>query len=195
MVKRAFSILAVTAAAGIALTPVAASAATAEPAALAFSSSPAQVGPDAADTIVTFTVTSTGTLSITAPAFADLGIGTVGSTISGPLGPVTVTDERALDAATWTVTASSTDWTTGGASPTETIPATDVTYSPGTFTTIGTIIPGGAPTTLSTTPVPVVTGSAGVGDNSATWDPAISVAVPAGAVAGGYTGILTQSVA
>ena len=49
----------------------------------------------------------------------------------------------------------------------------------------------------SATPGPgntVVAGTAGVGDNGATWDPTISVAVPAGAVAGDYVGTLTQSV-
>ena len=40
-----------------------------------------------------------------------------------------------------------------------------------------------------------MTGTAGVGDNTATWDPAISVAVPAAAVDGVYTGTLTQSAA
>ena len=39
-----------------------------------------------------------------------------------------------------------------------------------------------------------MTGTLGSGDNSATWDPAISVAVPATAVGGGYSGTLTQSV-
>ena len=57
MVKRAFSILAVTAAAGIALTPVAASAATAGPAVLATSSSPGRAAATR-NTTVTFTVTS-----------------------------------------------------------------------------------------------------------------------------------------
>ena len=40
-----------------------------------------------------------------------------------------------------------------------------------------------------------VTGTEGVGDNTASWDPALSVAVPASAVAGTYTGTLTHSVA
>jgi hypothetical protein len=198
MVKTAFSILAVMAAAGIALTPVAASAAT-RPAVLATSSTAGGGDPD---TTVTFTVTSTGTLSMTAPASVDLGTGAVGGTISGNLGgPVTVTDNRALDAAAWTVTASSTDWTTGTGTPTETIPAGDVTYTPGIIGTTGVITATGSAITLANAATPpaldptVVAGTAGVGDNSATWDPIISVAVPAGAVAGAYTGTLTQSVA
>jgi hypothetical protein len=203
MVKAAFSILAVTAAAGIALTPVAASAATAGPAALAYSSSPAQAGPGAPeDTIVTFTVTSTGTLSITAPASVDLGPGAVDTTISGVLGGpgVTVTDNRGDDPASWTVTASSTDWTTGTATSTETIPAGDVTYDPGPITTTGVITTTGSIIALANSPTPgpgntVVAGTAGIGNNSANWDPTISIAVPAGAVTGAYTGTLTQSVA
>ena len=35
----------------------------------------------------------------------------------------------------------------------------------------------------------------GVGNNSATWDPTLIVAVPAAAVAGIYTGTVTHSVA
>jgi hypothetical protein len=38
-------------------------------------------------------------------------------------------------------------------------------------------------------------GSGGAGNNTASWNHAISVAVPASAVAGTYTGTLTQSVA
>jgi hypothetical protein len=198
MVKSAFSILAVTAVAGIALTPVAASAAT-KPTVLASSST--AVGGDP-DTTVTFTVTSAGTLSMTAPDTVDLGTGAVGDTISGALGTVTVTDNRALDVAAWTVTASSTDWTTGiGGSATETIPAGDVSYNPRTITPSGTITPTGHTITLANAATPpaldraVVTATAGIGDNGASWNPLISVAVPAGAVAGAYTGVLTQSVA
>jgi hypothetical protein len=192
MVKSAFSILAVAAIGGIALTPVAASAATAGPAVLAYSSSPDAISQ--VPTTVTFTVSS-GALSITAPATVDLGTNAPGTTIAGPLGTVTVTDNRALLAAAWTAFATSTDWTTGSATPAETIPAGDVGYNPGPITTTGTITVTGTPITLSGALQPVVTGTAGVGDNTATWDPAISVAVPASAVVGAYTGTLTQSVA
>lgn len=37
-------------------------------------------------------------------------------------------------------------------------------------------------------------GTAGVGENTATWNPTIAVAIPAAAVGGDYTGTLTQSV-
>jgi hypothetical protein len=203
MVKTAFSILAVTAAAGIALTPVAASAATAGPAVLAYSSSPSASDPN---TTVTFTVT-VGALSLTAPDAVNLGSGAPGTTITGALGggatgpSVVVTDDRALLTASWIATASASSWTTGTATPAEIIPVTDVGYSVGPITTTGTITAtatnrpaGTAVGDLSGAPQAVVTGTAGVGDNTAGWDPAISVAVPASAVGGIYTGTLTQSV-
>jgi hypothetical protein len=192
MVKSAFSILAVAAIGGIALTPVAASAATAGPAVLAYSSGASAGDPD---TAVTFTVSS-GDLSMTAPVSIDLGTNAPGTTIAGNLGgPVTVTDDRALLAAAWTAVASSSAWTTGGGTGPETIPAGDVGYDPGSITTTGTITATGTPITLSTTtPAAVVTGTAGIGDNTAIWDPTLSVALPASAVVGTYTGTLIQSV-
>jgi hypothetical protein len=191
MVKSVFTILGAAAVAGFALAPGVASAATAAPAALAHSSSPAAGDPD---TTVTFTVSS-GALTMTAPDAADLGTNAPLTVIAGALGTVTVTDDRALLAAAWTATASSTDFTTGGGTPAETIPATDAGYDPGPITTTGTITATGTPVTLSGDPQPVVIGTAGVGDNTAAWDPIISVAVPAAAVGGLYTATLSQSVA
>jgi hypothetical protein len=191
MGNAAFGVVAVAAVMALGLAPAAASASTAGPRLLA-SSADAAGGADP-DTTVTFAVT-TGALSMSAPVSVDLGSGAPGTTISGALGPVTVTDDRALLSASWTTTASSSDWTMGSATPTETIAAADVGYDPGSITTTGTITATGTPITLSGTATPVVTGTAGVGDNTATWDPTISVAVPASAVGGTYTGTLTQSV-
>jgi hypothetical protein len=190
MVKSAVCALAGMAALGVVLSPGAASAVPLRPAVLAYSNSPGGGDPD---TTVTFTVTS-GALSMSAPVSASLGTGAPGTTISGALGAVTVTDDRALLSASWTVTAASTDWTTGGGTPAETIPATDAGYDPGSITTTGTITATGTPITLSNTAAPVVTGTDGVGDNTASWNPTISIAVPAAAVGGTYTGTLTQSV-
>jgi hypothetical protein len=190
MVKSAFGILAAAAVTGIILSPGIASAATAAPGALAYSSSLSAGDPD---TTVTFTVTS-GSLAMTAPVSVDIGSGAPGTTISGALGTVTVTDGRAALDAAWTTIASSTDWTTGGATPAETIPAGDVGYNPGSISTTGTITATGTPITLSGTAAPVVTGTAGIGNNTAAWDPTLSVAVPAAAVGGAYTATLTQSV-
>ena len=191
MVKSAFSILAVAAiGGGIALIPVAASAATAGPAVLARSTTASALDPD---TTVTFTV-SGGSLSLTAPTSVDLGTNGPGTTLTGSLGVVTVTDNRAAVDATWTAVASASDWTTGGGTPAETIPATDAGYDPGSITTTGTVTATGTPITLAGTPAPVVTGTAINGSNTASWNPAISVAVPASAVAGIYAGTITQSV-
>jgi hypothetical protein len=153
-------------------------------------------GPGDPDTTVTFTVTS-GALTMTAPATANLGSGAPGTTISSAIGTVTVTDDRALLTAAWTATASSTDFTTGGGTPAETIPVGDVTYDPGSITsTTGTItVTPASAITLSADPQTVVTGTEGVGNNTATWNPTLAVAVPAAAVGGVYTGTLTQSVA
>jgi hypothetical protein len=188
-----FRILTAAVVTGIALSPGAASAVALRPAALSYWSSNTPSGGDP-DTTVTFAVT-TGALSMTAPVSANLGSGAPGTTITGALGAVTVTDDRALLAASWTATASSSDFTTGGGTPAETIPVTDATYTPGTITTTGTITATGTPITLAHGAATVVAGTAGVGDNTATWNPNIAVAVPASAVGGDYTGTLTQSVA
>ncbi|MFI8458531.1 hypothetical protein [Kitasatospora sp. NPDC085464] len=141
-------------------------------------------------TTVTFTVTS-GALTLSVPAGASLGSGAPGTTISAPIGPCTVTDDRALLSASWTVTAAETDFANGSS----TIPAADATYTVGTVTTTGTITATPTNVTLSNSAQTVLTGSAGVGDNTASWNPTVAVNVPAGAVGGTYTGTLTQSVA
>ena len=166
---------------------------SASPAVAAPPSSPAaQAGSDP-DTTVTFAVTS-GLLTITAPTASNLGSGAPGGTISGALGTVTVTDNRALLSASWTATASSTNWTTGTGTPAETIPASDANYDPGPVTTTGTITVTPTDITLSNSPQTVVSGSSGTGDNSASWDPTVSVFVPAAAVTGAYTAVVTHSV-
>jgi hypothetical protein len=153
------------------------------------------------DTTVTFTIDS-GTLDITVPVSSDLGTGDPGTTISGQLGPVTVVDSRALLTAAWAATVSSTDFTTGGATPGETVAVGDVDYWSGPFTaTVGTgTFNPGQPTNstafpLTGAPQPVASLSEGSGNNSATWNPTLDVAVPAGAVGGTYTGTVTHSVA
>ncbi|MEU6652753.1 hypothetical protein ABZ904_25795 [Streptomyces sp. NPDC046900] len=148
------------------------------------------VAADDPSTAVSFAVTS-GALSLSAPVSTNIGSGAPGTQISGRIGAVSVTDDRALLSASWSVTAAETDFTSGAS----TIPATNATYTVGTVTTTGTITATPTNVTLSNTAQTVVTGSAGVGDNTATWNPTVTVHVPAGAVGGGYTGTLTQSVA
>ena len=190
--KSACGVLAAATVTALILTPGVASAATTGSDAITQFDSGSGSGPQ--NTTVTFTVTS-GALSMTAPTNANLGSGAPGSTISGALGQVTVTDNRALLSASWIAVASAGNWTTGGATSSETIPVGDVSYNPGSITTTGTITATGTPITLSGTPTAVVNGTAGVGNNTATWNPTIAAAVPASAVGGAYSGTLTQSVA
>ncbi|PJN22176.1 hypothetical protein [Kitasatospora sp. CB02891] len=145
---------------------------------------------DDPSTTVTFVVTS-GALTLSVPASAALGSGAPGTSIGAAIGPCTVIDNRALLSASWTVTAAETDFVNG----LSTIPATDATYTVGSVTTTGTITVTSTNVTLSNSAQTVLTGSAGVGDNTATWDPTVTVSVPASAVSGLYTGTLTQSVA
>jgi hypothetical protein len=165
------------------------------PAVVSLPGAPAQSPAGAsANTSLTFTVT-VGALSITAPASANLGAANPGNTIGPtPLGAVTVTDNRAALNAGWTATASSTDFTTGGGTTPETIPANDVTYTPGTPVTTGTVTDTATTITLSGAPQSVVTATAIVGDNTGSWDPNLTVAVPGAAVGGAYTATLTHSV-
>ena len=86
---------------------------------------------DGSNTTVTFTLAGEG-LSISAPTSASLGTASnEATTVTGSLGTVTVTDQRGQLAAAWTATVSSTPFTTGGGSPAETIPAANVTHTPG----------------------------------------------------------------
>jgi hypothetical protein len=147
-------------------------------------------GPGDPSTTVVLTVTS-GALTLSTPASAVLGSGAPGTTISAPIGPCAVTDDRALLSASWTVSASQTDFANGPS----VIPAGDATYTPGTVTTTGTITVTQISVTLSNTPQVVLDGSSGVGDNTATWNPTLAVSVPPSAVGGTYTSTLTQSVA
>jgi hypothetical protein len=152
------------------------------------------------DTTVTFGITS-GSLDITVPTTADLGAGAPGTSVTGQLGPVTVVDGRALLTAGWTGSVTTSAFTTGGASPAETVPAGAVSYWSGQATATtgnGTFTPAQATEAdadVIATEADAMVLSDGVGDNSATWNPTLIVAVPAAGVAGAYTGTVTHSVA
>jgi hypothetical protein len=155
----------------------------------------------AAGTTTTF-ILAAGSLSISAPASSGLGTGsTGGGTLFAQLGTVTVTDTRGALLGAWTGSVSSTDFTTGGATANETVAKGQVTYWSGTATaSSGTAVfaPGQAiaanaqdlsvsRTAFSATVI--------VGNNSASWNPTVTVNVPAAAVAGTYSGTITHSVA
>jgi hypothetical protein len=157
--------------------------------------------PASADTTTggsTATVTVTGgALSITVPTDAgSLGtrVNTVGGgTISGPLGQVQVNDARsAIAGSGWVVSVISTAFTPS-AGPA--IAASAVSYSAGTITKTGTATYTANNPGDLTGVVAAVTASGITGDNSATWNPTISVAVPGGTASGVYFATVTHSVA
>ncbi|MBV8981937.1 MAG: hypothetical protein JO086_13630 [Acidimicrobiia bacterium] len=165
---------------------------------------PAANAATSANTTVTFTLTG-GALAITAPGSANLSSSTATGTptLSGALGSTSVTDGRGNLAATWTVTVSSTDFITGGHSADETIPKANASYSSGAataFSGTGAFAPGVVASLSGTLPATQIGGTwAGVSNNSATWNPTIGVTLlnsnNTAAVAGTYTGTITQSVA
>jgi hypothetical protein len=149
--------------------------------------------PASAITPMSFTLTS-GALSISAPTTSvSLGTqvaSTLSSTISGLLGVVTVTDQRG-GATAWTASAISTAFTPS-AGPAD--PASNVSYSAGVITVTSTVVATALNPTDLTGVSTVVTG-ASTGISTASWNPTISVLVPANFAPGVYTATITQSVA
>lgn len=156
----------------------------------------------AADTTTTFTLSAAGGLSISVPASKNLGsAATNAGTLSAQLGTVTVTDDRGLLAGTWTASVSSTDFTTGLASANETIAKANISYWSGAATaTTGTLTatPGqllainAVTLTASRT---AFSAAAIVGNNSLSFNPTVTVNIPASSVTGTYSGTITHSVA
>ncbi len=149
--------------------------------------------PASADTPATFTLTAGG-LSISAPTSSvSLGSQPVSnspSTITGTLGTVTVSDARG-GVTTWTASVISTAFTPT-AGPAD--PASNVSYGAGTITASATVVATVVAAANLTGVSTVVTG-ASTGISSATWDPTISVLVPANYAPGTYTATITHSVA
>lgn len=137
-----------------------------------------------------------GSLSITVPTDAgNLGSGppTVGGgIISGAVGQVQVSDTRHPDAGSgWVASVTSTPFAT----PTgDTIPASAVGYAAGLITKIGTATYTANDPGDLTGVVPAVTATGITGDNSATWNPVIIVAIPDSAISGVYSATITHSV-
>lgn len=149
--------------------------------------------PAGAATTATFTLTAGG-LAISAPTgTVSLGTqvaSTSQSTISGLLGGVTVTDQRG-GVTTWTASVISTAFTppSGPADP-----ASNVSYAAGTITDSAGVVATAVPAPNLTGVSTVVTG-ASTGISTATWNPTISVIVPANYAPGVYTATITHSVA
>lgn len=130
----------------------------------------------------------------TAKTLPSVTVGLHGGVTEDSLGTITVWDDRAEQVAGWTVTVTSTDFATTGASPAGTIPASDATYTAGQVTTTGTItVTDHTPITLSNAAQNILTAT-GSGINLASWNPQLSISVPATAVPGAYSGMITHSV-
>jgi hypothetical protein len=149
----------------------------------------------AAPTAATVTVTG-GALTITVPVNAG-NLGTVansvgGDVITGSLGQVQVSDARSAAAGSgWVASVISTAFTPPSG---PTIGAAAVGYTAGPITKVGTAtFTANDPGDL-TGAVAAVTATGITGDNSATWNPTISVAVAGGKAAGVYSGTITHSV-
>jgi hypothetical protein len=151
--------------------------------------------PALAVTPATITITG-GALEISAPTdSASLGtiVNTVGGgTVSGQLGIVRVSDARSAAAGSGWVASAISSAFTPPAGPA--IAASAVSYSAGTITKVGTATYTANDPSSLTGVSPVVTATGITGDNSATWNPTLSVAVPGGTAAGVYSATVTHSV-
>jgi len=149
--------------------------------------------PAAAATPASFTLTS-GTLSISAPT-ASVSLGSevasvLATTMSGQLGSVTVSDQRG-GATTWTASVIATAFTPT-AGPAD--PASNVSYAAGALTVSATVVATAVNASDLTGVSTVVTGTS-TGISTVTWNPTISVIVPADYAPGVYTATITHSVA
>lgn len=149
----------------------------------------------AAPTPATLTVTG-GSLGITVPSTtADLGTraNTVqAGAVSGPLGQVQVNDARSAAAGSgWVASVISTAFTPPSGPA---IAASEVGYAAGTIVKVGTATYTANNPPNLTGVVPAVTATGITGDNSATWNPTITVTVPGGMAAGTYSATITHSV-
>lgn len=146
---------------------------------------------NAADTTSTFTLAG-GSISLSAPASAALDNGVTGAaSVTGSLGPVVVTDERG-GTTDWGMTAASTAFTTTPAGSS----SSDVSYDSGAAVTSGTVTPTSTgATSIDTVAAPVAAGTLVSGNNTATYDPTLTVTMPTSALVGEYSGVVTTSVA
>lgn len=142
-------------------------------------------------------------LSITAPAAKNLGTASVagGSKATAQLGTVRV-DASGIVAPSFVATVTSTTFKTGGGTASETIGRANVSYWSGAATASSgaflTLTPGqpNAATAQDLSVARVAFSGTGLALSvSVSWNPTLTVTVPAGAVAGAYSGTVTHSVA
>ena len=145
-------------------------------------------------TTATFQLTAGG-LSISVPASVSIGsqVASIGpSTISGQLGVVTVTDQRG-GTTNWVASVIVTAFTPTTGPAVTAIAADKVSYSAGTITQVG--VTATKPVTTDLTGVSPVVNGASTGLSTASWNPTISVLLPANAAPGIYTATITHSIA
>jgi hypothetical protein len=142
-----------------------------------------------------------GALQIMVPSGAALPNTTPGGTVSAQLGTTTVTDDRGMANASWTATVTTTTFVTGGGSAAETIGLARISYwsGPATASTGGGTLTPGQPNAAAavnlTTSRTAFSLAGGNTINSLSWNPTLTVSVPAAAVQGAYTATVTHSVA
>lgn len=141
-------------------------------------------------------------VAITVPSSKNLGsVATGTSTISAQLGTVTVTASGII-APSFVASVSATDFTTAGGGANKTILKSSVLYWSGPATAssglLGSPTPG-QPTAANAQTLSVTrTAFSATGlalSISTAWNPTLIINIPAAAVAGGYTGTITHSVA
>jgi hypothetical protein len=145
-------------------------------------------------TTATMTIPS-GVLSISvSPSAGELDYlsDASGQTVSGLLGQVQVIDARNAPAGSgWTASVASTPF--GSASGAQ-VPASAISYRVGPIDQTGIAsYTADDPSGLASA-VPAVTASGVSGNNTATWNPRIIVAIPSGMTAGSYSATITHSV-
>jgi hypothetical protein len=144
---------------------------------------------------MTITVTG-GALEISVPA-GPVSLGSIvntveGGTVGGQLGVVQVSDARSAAAGSGWVASSISTAFTPPAGPA--IAASAVGYTAGSITKVGTATYTANDPADLTGVIAVVTATGITGDNSASWNPTITVTVPGGMAAGEYSATITHSV-
>jgi hypothetical protein len=142
---------------------------------------------------MSFTLTTAGALSISAPS-GNVSLGSqmslnAASTITGQLGVVTVSDQRG-GSQTWTASVIAGAFTPPSGTA---IAASAISYAAGPITVSGVVATAVAAPDL--TAVSTVATGSGTGVSTASWNPTIAVIVPASFAAGIYTSVITHSVA
>ena len=144
-------------------------------------------------------------LAVSVPATASLGSAPVGArTLSGALGPVTVSTTGGLVGSTsWTATVSTSGFTTGAGTAPERVEPAAVRYRSGAATaasglSLSACTPGSAVVAVDLAAVRTAFSCGGVSlltSTSVTWNPVVQVTVSDSNVAGTYTGTVVHSVA